>query len=133
VGEGTGELIGGNISILYSLNATESDIDTDGKILFIEDLDEYLYHIDRMMLNLRRSGKLTNLAGLMIGGLTDMKDNTIPFGATAEEIILDAIEGTDYPVCFGFPAGHLDDNRALIFGREITLKVSENQSTVVFK
>jgi len=133
VGEGTGELIGGNISILYSLSATASDIDTDGKILFIEDLDEYLYHVDRMMLNLKRSGKLSNLAGLIIGGLTEMKDNTIPFGATAEEIIMEAIEGTDYPVCFGFPAGHLDDNRALIFGRAVMLKVSEGQSTVVFK
>ena len=133
VGEGSGELIGGNISILYSLNGTTSDIDTDGKILFIEDLDEYLYHVDRMMLNLKRSGKLSNLAGLIIGGLTDMKDNTIPFGATAEEIILEAIEGTDYPVCFGFPAGHMDDNRALIFGRTVTLKVSDNQSGLFFE
>lgn len=133
VGEGTGELIGGNISILYSLSATVSDIETDGKVLFIEDLDEYLYHVDRMMLNLKRSGKLSNLAGLIIGGLSDMKDNTIPFGATAEEIIQEALQGTDYPVCFGFPAGHIDDNRALIFGRTVTLKVSDSQSTVVFK
>ncbi len=132
VGEGIGELIGGNISILYSLNATVSDINTDGKILFIEDLDEYLYHVDRMMINLKRSGKLSNLTGLIIGGLTEMKDNTIPFGATAEEIILDAIQGTDYPVCFGLPAGHLDDNRALILGRKATLTVSKNRSTVVF-
>jgi len=132
VGEGNGELIGGNLSILYSLNATESDIDTDWKILFIEDLDEYLYHIDRMMLNLKRSGKLNNLAGLIIGGLTEMKDNTIPFGATAEEIICNAIAEFDYPVCFGFPAGHGDDNRALIFGRDVKLNVTDETSELTF-
>ena len=132
VGEGNGELIGGNLSILYSLSATESDIDTDGKILFIEDLDEYLYHVDRMMLNLKRSGKLNNLVGLIIGGLTEMKDNTIPFGATAEEIICNAIAEFDYPVCFGFPAGHGDDNRALIFGRDVKLNVTDETSELTF-
>ena len=132
VGEGKGELIGGNLSILYSLSATESDIDTTGKILFIEDLDEYLYHIDRMMLNLKRSGKLSHLAGLIIGGLTEMRDNTIPFGSSAEEIITSAIAEYDYPVCFGFPAGHGDDNRALIFGREVSLIVAEEISELTF-
>lgn len=132
VGEGEGELIGGNLSILYSLSGTESDIDTDGKILFIEDLDEYLYHIDRMMQNLKRSGKLYNLAGLIIGGLTEMKDNTIPFGASAEEIISEAVAEFDYPVCFGFPAGHGDDNRAMIFGRKVKLDVTDETSELTF-
>jgi muramoyltetrapeptide carboxypeptidase len=132
VGEGKGELIGGNLSILYSLTGTESDINTDGKILFIEDLDEYLYHVDRMMQNLKRSGKLDYLAGLIIGGLTEMKDNTIPYGSSAEEIILEAVAEYDYPVCFGFPTGHFDDNRALILGREVTLNVSKGISELVF-
>ena len=80
------------MSILYSLSATPSDIDTTGKILFLEDLDEYLYHIDRMMMNLKRSGKLKDLAGLIVGGMSEMKDNPIPFGKTAEEIIHDAVK-----------------------------------------
>ncbi|MDP4290144.1 MAG: LD-carboxypeptidase [Bacteroidota bacterium] len=131
-GEGRGEIIGGNLSILYSLIGTESDIKTDGKILFIEDLDEYLYHIDRMMQNLKRSGKLNYLSGLIIGGMTEMKDNTIPFGSTAEEIILDIIAEYDYPVCFGFPAGHLDDNRAIIMGRKVKLNVNDELSELIF-
>ena len=77
---------------MYSLSGTPFDIETDGKILFIEDLDEYLYHLDRMMMQLKLSGKLKNLAGLVVGGMSDMKDNPIPFGKTAEEIIYDAIK-----------------------------------------
>lgn len=124
-GKASGNLTGGNLSLLYSLNNSPSDIDTKGKILFIEDLDEYLYHIDRMMMNLKRSGKLSDLKGLIVGGMTDMKDNTIPFGKTAEEIIFDAVKEYDYPVCFGFPAGHIDDNCALIMGREVELELGE--------
>jgi muramoyltetrapeptide carboxypeptidase len=122
-GAAKGVLTGGNLSILYSLTGTSSQIDTRGKILFLEDLDEYLYHLDRMMMNLKRSGMLSELAGLVVGGMTDMKDNVVPFGKSAQEIILDAVGGYDYPVCFGFPAGHIDDNRALVFGREAELKV----------
>ncbi|MES2287689.1 MAG: LD-carboxypeptidase [Bacteroidota bacterium] len=124
-GEAEAELIGGNLSLIYALTGSVSDIDTKGKILFIEDLDEYLYHVDRMMLNLKRSGKLDHLAGLVIGGMTDMKDNTIPFGKTAEEIIMDAVKEYNYPVCFNFPAGHVDKNLALYFGKKAKLKVSE--------
>jgi len=127
-GKAQGNLTGGNLSLLYSLNNTPSDIDTKGKVLFIEDLDEYLYHIDRMMMNLKRSGKLNDLKGLIIGGMTDMKDNTILFGKTAEEIIFDAVKGYNYPVCFGFSAGHIDDNCALIMGREVELVVGERVS-----
>lgn len=127
-GTAQGILIGGNLSILYSLLGSASDIDTTGKILFLEDLDEYLYHIDRMMLSLKRNGKLQNLAGLVIGGMSDMKDNTISFGKTAEEIILDAVKEYNYPVCFGFPAGHLDSNFPLVFGNEISLKVGNEVS-----
>ena len=120
-----GQLVGGNLSILYSLTNTGSDIDTNGKILFIEDLDEYLYHIDRMMMNLRRSGKLDGLAGLIVGSMTKMHDNEVPYDKTANEIIAEAVEDYPYPVCYNFPAGHLDDNRALILGREVTLEVSD--------
>jgi len=123
-GEASGELIGGNLSLIYALCGSKSDIDTKGKILFIEDLDEYLYHIDRMMMNLKRSGKLQVLAGLIVGGMSDMKDNTIPFGKTAEEIILDAVKEYDFPVCFDFQAGHIDRNLALVMGGVVKLEVN---------
>ena len=120
------EVVGGNLSILYSLLGSNSDVDTDGKILFIEDLDEFMYHVDRMMINLKRNGKLKNLKALIIGVMSDINDNTIPFGKTAEEIILEYIKEFDFPVCFNFPAGHLDDNRTLVFGKECTLEINEN-------
>jgi len=116
----TGILCGGNLSLLCSLAATPSDIDTDDKILFIEDIDEHLYHLDRMMMQLKRSGKLENLAALMVGHFTDMKnkDENNPFGKSAYEIIAGHVAEYDYPVCFGFPAGHEPDNRALVMGME---------------
>ncbi len=125
-GKSEGSLAGGNLSLLYALKGSKSGISTSGKILFIEDLDEYLYHIDRMMISLKRAGKLSHLAGLVVGGLTDMKDNQVPFGKTAEEIILDAVKEFDYPVCFGFPAGHQEKNLALLFGRRAKLNVGKN-------
>ncbi|RMG81874.1 MAG: LD-carboxypeptidase [Bacteroidetes bacterium] len=121
-----GELTGGNLSIIYSLLGTKFDISTENKILFIEDLDEYLYHVDRMMAALYYSGKLQKLKGLIVGGMTDMNDNEIPFGKTAEEIILEYVSEFDYPVVFNFPAGHITDNRALILGKKHLLKVSDN-------
>jgi muramoyltetrapeptide carboxypeptidase len=120
-----GQLVGGNLSLLYALQGSRSDIDTRGKILFIEDLDEYLYHVDRMMLSLKRTWKLSDLKGLIVGGMSDMKDNTIPFGKRAEEIIWDAVKQYDYPVCFGFPAGHETRNLALRFGEVVRLGVGE--------
>ena len=129
-GNAKGKLVGGNLSILYSLIGGKSDISTDGKILFIEDLDEYLYHIDRMMMNLKRTGKLDKLAGLIVGGMSKMNDNLIPFGKSANEIIAEIISEYDYPVCFDFPAGHISDNRALILGRMVELNVS---NTVTLK
>lgn len=132
LGTFSGELIGGNLSVLYSLCGSESAINTDEKILFIEDLDEYLYHIDRMMMNLKRNGMLENLRGLIVGGMTQMNDNTIPFGKTAAEIILDAVKDYNYPVCFDFPAGHIPDNRALILGRKISLEIQNSKVTLSF-
>ncbi|MDO9595116.1 MAG: LD-carboxypeptidase [Lutibacter sp.] len=131
-GNATGELVGGNLSVLYGLLGSKSSIKTDGKMLFIEDLDEYLYHIDRMLMNLKRNGYFSNLKGLIVGGMTDMHDNEIPFGKTAEEIILDCVAEFDFPVVFNFPAGHLDDNRALILGRTVELNVTQEKATLKF-
>lgn len=132
LGEAKGELVGGNLSILYSLTGTASQINTEGKILFLEDLDEYLYHIDRMMQNLKRAGMLHDLKGLLIGGMTDMNDNTVPYGHTAIDIIKNIVEAYDFPVAFGFPAGHLADNRTLIMGAEITLSVGEEGTVLQY-
>lgn len=122
-GEAEGELIGGNLSILYSLLGTRYGFGTAHKILFLEDIDEYLYHIDRMMMSFKLSGKLQNLSGIVLGDFTDMKDNKVPFGITAEEIILRYAEPLGIPVCCKFPAGHIDDNRALVLGKKIRLSV----------
>jgi muramoyltetrapeptide carboxypeptidase len=120
------EVVGGNLSILYSLLGSDSDVNTDGKILFIEDLDEYLYHIDRMMMNLKRNAIFTKLKGLIVGGMSDMNDNAIPFGKTGKEIILEHTKDYDFPICFGFPAGHLDDNRCIRLGVKSVLEINEN-------
>jgi muramoyltetrapeptide carboxypeptidase len=120
-----GDLVGGNLSILYSILGTKTILQTANSILFLEDLDEYLYHVDRMMMALKRAGKLANLKGLVVGGMTEMKDNTVPFGKTAEEIVWEHVQEYDYPVCFGFPAGHIPDNRAIYLGRTATIQVSE--------
>ncbi|MDR2222384.1 MAG: LD-carboxypeptidase [Flavobacteriaceae bacterium] len=132
VGKAKGELIGGNLSIIYSLLGSSSAISTKGKILFIEDLDEYLYHIDRMMYNLKRNGLLSDLAGLIVGGMTDMHDNAIPFGYNAIQIIQTITAEYDYPIVFDFPAGHGEMNQALVFGREVEVKVSEQSVEVTF-
>lgn len=131
-GNASGILTGGNLSLLYALQGSASFPETKGRILFLEDLDEYLYHIDRMMLSLKRSGALRNLAGLVIGGMTEMKDNAVPFGSTAEEIIAEAVSGYGYPVCFGFPAGHIPENMALKLGAEVSLETGSGGSTLKF-
>lgn len=132
LGKGSGELVGGNLSMLYSLLGSATSINTANKILFIEDLDEYLYHIDRMLMNLKRNGYLSNLKGLLIGGMTDMHDNAIPFGKNAKEILLDITSEYDFPIVFDFPAGHLKDNRALVFGREVELEVRDTTTVLSF-
>jgi len=132
-GKATGQLVGGNLSMLYSLCGSTSAINTKGKILFIEDLDEYLYHVDRMMQNLKRNRLLENLAGLIVGGMSDMNDNTIPFGKTVEAIIAETVSEFKYPVYFNFPAGHVKDNRALIMGRKAEFLVSGSMTQLDFK
>lgn len=130
LGTARGELVGGNLSILYSLCGSSSSLDTTDKILFIEDLDEYLYHIDRMIINLKRNRMLDHCAGLVVGGMTKMHDNRIPFGKTAQEIVLDAVKECNFPVAFGFPAGHVDDNRALLLGSTIELTVTSTNADI---
>ncbi len=124
-GTAEGILTGGNLSVLYSLLGSNSFPETEGKILFIEDLDEYLYHVDRMMMALKRAGILSGLKGLIVGGMTDMNDNEIPFGKTAEQIVREAVEKYSYPVCFNFPAGHINNNMPLIMGAKIKLEITE--------
>lgn len=126
-GEAIGELTGGNLSLLANLTGTSSDIKTKGKILFLEDVGEYLYHIDRMLYQLRRGGKLHKLAGLIIGGFTDMKDTERPFGKNVCEMISDAVKEYDFPVCFDFPVGHWGKNYALKTGIGYKLKVGKNK------
>lgn len=126
-GEAIGEVIGGNLSLLAHLIGTDSDIKTRGRILLLEDVGEYLYNIDRMMYQLKRAGKLSKLAGLVVGGFTDNKDTERPFGQTAYEIIQDAVNGYDYPVCFGFPVSHGKENYALKIGVGYKLRVGKSK------
>lgn len=123
-GTATGELVGGNLSLLAHLTGTASDINTKNKILFIEDIGEQIYNIDRMLYQIKRSGKLDKLAGLIIGGFTDMKDTERPFGKTVQEVIAAIIAEYDYPVCFDFPVSHGKENYALKVGITYELKVT---------
>lgn len=132
-GKAHGEVVGGNLSILYSLMGSNAQIDCKGKILVIEDIDEYLYHIDRMMMSLKRCGCLDNLNGLIVGGMTKMNDNEIPWGKNANQIIEEITKGYKFPVIYNFPVGHFRDNRALILGKEATLEVNSESSKLSFE
>ena len=122
-GTATGELVGGNLSLLQTVTGTPSQVSFAGRILFLEDLDEYLSHIDRMLLHLHRSGQLAGLAGLVVGHFSDMRDNAVPFGSEAWEIIDRFARMHDFPVGYGFPTGHEADNLALVVGQSVTLTV----------
>jgi muramoyltetrapeptide carboxypeptidase len=132
LGVAKGELVGGNLSILYSMMGSQSQVDCKGKILFIEDLDEYLYHIDRMMLSLKRCGFFEGLQGLVVGSFIKMHDNEIPWGKNAHEIILDITKKYPFPIVFNFPAGHIHDNNTLIFGKTISLEVNDKETIMKF-
>ena len=132
LGVAKGELVGGNLSILYSMMGSESQVNCNGKILFIEDLDEYLYHIDRMLLSLKRCGCFEGLQGLVVGSFIKMHDNEIPWGKNAHEIILDITKKYDFPIVFNFPAGHIHDNNTLIFGKPISLEVNDKETIMKF-
>lgn len=130
-GKATGQLIGGNLSLLANLSGTESQPGTKGKILFLEDISEYRYNIDRMMYNLKRAGWLDDLAGLVVGSFTDSKETETPFGQTEYEIIRNIVQDYDYPVCFGFPVGHTNENYALKIGLTHELQVTARQSRLL--
>jgi Uncharacterized proteins, homologs of microcin C7 resistance protein MccF len=127
-----GILSGGNLSVLYSLAATPIDLIPEGRILIIEDLDEYLYHIDRMMMNLKYSGKMSKIAGLIVGHLSDMRDNATPWGKDAHEIVQEIAGNLSIPVAFGFPVGHLEPNLAFVMGAEVELTVTSEFSSLVY-
>jgi muramoyltetrapeptide carboxypeptidase len=126
LGLATGELMGGNLSILYSLMGSASQVDGAGKLLFIEDLDEYLYHLDRMCMGLKRSGLFAQLKGVIIGTFNQMHDNEIPWGKSAYEILAEHLNPLNIPIVYHFPAGHIADNRALPFGKIARLIVSKS-------
>jgi muramoyltetrapeptide carboxypeptidase len=125
-GEAAGVLTGGNLAILAHLTGSASEVDTNGKILFIEDIGEHLYNADRLLLNLKRAGKLDNLAALVVGGFTDMQDTERPFGQTIEQIIADKVAEYSYPVCFNVPVGHQEVNYTLVLGAEYALTVNSD-------
>ncbi|MFK7900567.1 MAG: LD-carboxypeptidase [Cyclobacteriaceae bacterium] len=130
LGEATAPIVGGNLTLLIHGLGTPTEINTDGKILFIEEIDEYLYHIDRMILQLKRAGKLSQLKGLIVGGFSQMNDNPIPFGKLAYEIIQEHTAEYDYPVLYDFPAGHVEENQALILGKNTLLSVTEDSVSI---
>lgn len=121
-------LTGGNVAILAHLTGSSSEVDTNGKILFIEDIGEYKYNLDRMLLNLKRAGKLDHLAALLVGSFTDMQDTERPFGKTVEEIIFEKVQEYDYPVCFNMPSGHQEINYAICLGATHSLDITAEGS-----
>ena len=127
-GEVEGKIVGGNLSVLYGMIGSNTFPETDGNILFIEEVDEYIYHIDRMMRALKRGRKLEHLKALIVGGLTQIHDNPDPFGMTVEEVIVEVVKDYDYPLCFGFPAGHFSDNRTIKMGQKVKILVSSERN-----
>jgi muramoyltetrapeptide carboxypeptidase len=127
IGKAEGILIGGNLSLLIAVEGSKSEMDYTNKILFLEDVGEHEYSIDRMIRLLKRAGKLAKLKGLIIGAFNEISEEKIPFGQTPEEIIWDLVKEYDYPVCFNFPTGHIDDNRAMVLGKTVNLTVDTNK------
>lgn len=127
-----GEVTGGNLSMIYSVIGTKAEPNTRGTILFIEELGEYYYHIDRMLTSLKLAGKLDGLSALLIGGMNKIEEAKIPWGKSIEETIYDIVSEYTYPVCFNFPAGHVSDNRAFYIGREAQIDVSDNRAVLSY-
>ncbi|TBN16602.1 S66 peptidase family protein [Hyunsoonleella pacifica] len=125
-------IIGGNLTILHTMLGSKTSLDTSGKILFIEEIGEYKYHIDRMLQSLKRAGYFDNCKGVIIGDMTKIKRNTTPWGSSIEQLILDVLSEYNFPIAFNMKAGHEKDNRALILGRTITLKVNKTSSEILF-
>ena len=133
VGETSGGLVGGNLTILHTMLGSKESIDTSGKILFIEEIGEYKYHIDRMLQSMKRAGYFDNCKGLIVGDMSKMRKNTTLWGTSVEQLILDALAEYDFPIAFGMPAGHEKDNRALVLGSVVDLKVGMDNTTIVFE
>ncbi len=131
-GIANGKLVGGNLTLLQSLLQSKSSIDTNNKIIFIEEVGEYLYHIDRMLYSLKRADYFSKCNGLIIGDFTDIKKNETKFGKNLYEVINEIVEEYNFPVIYGFPAGHGEENLPLIFGRNIEINVSKNKSEIRF-
>ncbi|MCF7566912.1 LD-carboxypeptidase [Sabulilitoribacter arenilitoris] len=131
-GNSSGILVGGNLTLLHTMLGSKTSIDTSDKILFIEEIGEYKYHIDRMLQSLKRAGYFDNCKGVIVGDMSNIRKNTTPWGTSIEQLILDALANYDFPIAFGMPAGHENDNRALILGRTIKLTVKKEQSTIKF-
>lgn len=125
-------IVGGNLTLLHTMLGSDTSIDTSGKILFIEEIGEYKYHIDRMLQSLKRAGYFDNCVGLVVGDMTKLKKNTTPWGSSIEQLILDALAEYDFPIAFNMPAGHEDDNRAIVLGRTVELVVNKDKSTLTF-
>nr|WP_194362577.1 LD-carboxypeptidase [Rufibacter sediminis] len=132
LGQATGQVIGGNLILLNTITGTASDVDYTGKILFLEDVGEYYYNVDRVLVHLKRLGKLEKLAGLVVGQFSDMNDTAVPFGRDVPQIILDHCSGYGYPICFDFPVGHVPRNLALLIGREATLQVNQEGVSLAY-
>lgn len=132
VGTASGQLVGGNLTLIHTMLGSKTSIDVSGKILFIEEVGEHLYHVDRMLQSLKRAGYFDNCKGVLVGDFSKVRINTTPWGSGIEQLILDALSDYDFPIAFEMPAGHEDDNRALILGRNIELSVGKEVSTVKF-
>jgi len=132
-GASSGQLVGGNLTMLHTMLGSNTSIDTTDKILFIEEIGEYKYHIDRMLQSLKRAGYFKNCKGIIVGDMTKMRKNTTLWGKPIEQLILDAFSDYDFPIAFNMHAGHEKDNRALILGRYVELVVEKDVATIVFK
>ncbi|MBJ6368225.1 LD-carboxypeptidase [Snuella sp. CAU 1569] len=132
-GTASASLVGGNLTILHTMLGSNTSIDTSGKILFIEEIGEYKYHIDRMLQSLKRAGYFDQCKGVIVGNMTKLRKNTTLWGTSIEQLILDALADYDFPIAFNMPAGHEKDNRALILGRTVDLTVNNGQSTIFFR
>lgn len=131
-GKAEGQLVGGNLSVLHTMLGSKTSLEMSGKILFIEDVGEYKYHIDRMLQSLKRAGYFDNCNGLIVGDISKIRKNTTLWGTSVEQLVLDALADYDFPIAFNMPAGHEKDNRAMVLGKTIELNVEKSKSTVVF-
>ena len=132
MGAAQGRILGGNLSIIYSLLGTPDAYNFKGAILFLEDLSEQLYHVDRMFFALQKAGVFNEITALVVGGMTDLKDTSTSFGMTCEEIVLEKVKDSNIPICFNFPVGHIEDNRAMIIGANALIEVGPQGANLCY-